>query len=254
MSDEMTREQIETQKDYSAKKAIDNFVANCRSSFFDEDDSDFKKREEEQRQLRQKEKEERKIKHYKEESGAPSRYWNESLDTYKPTQENAGTFNWIKGFMHAVHEHKNSKNIVFITGKRGTGKTHIGCGIVRELEGTIITSFDMCIEFDSCRDFNSKETRIQYFERLCNNDVLVIDEVGKGIESIEKQLIPNILNEFYNSGKILFLLGNINKDDFNKLITDDGVDRMNEVGVYLSLSGESFRDTNKASTACAGKA
>lgn len=252
MSDET--EQIEAQKDYSAKKAIDNFVVNCRTNLYGDDDSDFKREEEERRQQKEKEKEERKTKHYKEQSGAPSRYWEESLDTYKPTLENENTFNWVKGFIHAVHGHKNSKNIVFITGKRGTGKTHIGCGIARELEGTIITSFNLCIAYDSCRDFNSKETRIQYLNRLCNNEVLVIDEVGKGIESIEKQLIPYFLNEFYGSGKLLFLLGNINKDDFNKLITDDGVDRMKEVGVYLSLSGDSFRDTNKASTACAGKA
>ena len=253
MSDEMARELIEAQKDYSARNTIDQFVANCRENLFD-DDSEFKKHEEEQRQLRLKEIEERKIKHYKEESGAPSRYWNESLDTYKPTPENQNTFNWIKGFMKAVNEHKNSKNIVFITGKRGTGKTHLGCGLVRELEGKIINSFKLCIEFDSCRDFNSKETRVQYLDRLCKNEVLVIDEVGKGIESIEKSLLPYILNEFYGSGKILFFLGNINKDDFNKLISGDGEDRMKEVGVYLSLSGESFRDTNKASTACAGKA
>lgn len=179
--------------------------------------------------------------YYKTKSGASERFFKESLDTYTPSAENRKFYNWIKGFVAAVKKGVNSKNIVLISGQRGTGKTHLGCGIVRELKGKIITSFELCVTYDSCRDFNSPKTRIQYLKELCNESVLVIDEIGKGIESIEKLVMPYIVNEFYGSRKILVFLGNISKADFDKIISEDGVDRMNEVGVHITLVGESQR-------------
>jgi DNA replication protein DnaC len=182
----------------------------------------------------------------KKSSGVPSRYLNESLETYKPTPENVQPYKWILGFTNAVINKKNTKNIVYISGKFGTGKTHLGCGMVRKLGGKIITSLELCITYDSCRDFKSDSTRIYFLKHLCDdNDVLVIDEIGKGIASIEKEIMPYIVNEFYGSGKILVFLGNESKEDFNKTIGEAGTDRMSEVGVYLSLIGESCRGGNK---------
>ena len=179
---------------------------------------------------------------YKKNSGVPKRYLDESLETYKPTPENIQAYKWVQGFINAVIAKKNTKNIVYISGKFGTGKTHLGCGMIRKLGGRIITSLELCITYDSCRDFKADTTRIHFLKHLCNdNDVLVIDEIGKGIASIEKEIMPYIVNEFYGSGKILVFLGNESKEDFNKTIGEAGADRMAEVGVYLSLIGESCR-------------
>jgi hypothetical protein len=65
--------------------------------------------------------------------------------------------------------------------------------------------------------------------------------VGKGIESIEKQVLPYIINEFYGSGHLLVFLGNGSNDDFNKIIGEASADRMSESGVYIPLIGESIR-------------
>lgn len=235
MSDEMTKENQE-HKDYSIKNYINNFTKICRT-----DDGEFERLEEEERQKKLKKEEEQRTRYYKEESGAPSRYWNESLDTYRPSEGNNKTYSWIRGFVTAVKKSSNSKNLVYISGCHGTGKTHLGCGIVRELEGYYTSSYKLCLDFDSCRDFNSKLTRSQFVEKICKKPVLVIDEVGKGIEGIENSLLPFIVNEFYANGNILFMLGNSDKQEFQKLIKTDGVDRMKEVGVYLTLTGNSWR-------------
>lgn len=195
----------------------------------------------EQEELKNQEERRKLEEHYRKESGAPARFFEESLDTYIPSKENEKLYNWIKGFVAAVQNKSNSKNIVFISGQRGTGKTHLGCGIAKALKGRIITSFELCLTYDSCRDFNSPMTRIQYIKSLCNEPVLVIDEVTKGIESIEKTILPFIVNEFYGSKKVLIFLGNCSKESFDKIISEDGVDRMNEVGVYCTLTGESMR-------------
>lgn len=180
-------------------------------------------------------------KNYKTTSGVANRYLEESLETYKPSPENEGVYKWILGFVQAVEEKRNTKNLIYLNGKFGTGKTMLGCGIIRRLGGLIITSLELCITYDSCRDFKAEETRIQYLKRLCKSPVLVIDEIGKGITSIEKEIYPYIVNEFYGSGNLLIFLGNGNNDEFYKIIGEAGKDRFAESGINFSLVGESKR-------------
>ncbi len=173
---------------------------------------------------------------------APPRYINESLATYKVSAENQNSYKWIVGFCEAVENHKNKKNLIYINGKSGTGKTHLALGMIRKLGGLLITSLELCITYDSCRDFNSSKTRIQLLKDLCRQKVLVIDEIGKGIERIEKEIVPYIINEFYNeSSKILIFTGNEKNEDFEKLIGESSTDRFNGNGIYISLVGESQR-------------
>lgn len=123
-----------------------------------------------------------------------------------------------------------------------THNTHLALGIIRRLGGEIITSLELCITYDSCRDFNSSMTRIQFLKKLCGQKVLVIDEAGKGIEKIEKEILPYIINEFYNdSSKILIFTGNEKNEDFIKLIGESSADRFRGNGLYISLIGESYR-------------
>lgn len=174
-------------------------------------------------------------------SNVPLRFFKESLETYNPTPENMKTFKWILGFTEAVNNKSNKKNIIYLSGKFGTGKTHLGCGMIRKLGGMIITSLELCITYDSCKDFKADKTRIQFLKWICSKNVLVIDEIGKGISSIESEIVPYIINDFYGSGKILIFLGNKSRDEFEKIIGSAGKDRMEEVGCYLSLIGESNR-------------
>ena len=178
---------------------------------------------------------------YVTKSNVPLRYQKESLDTYIPSPENKKVYEWIRGFTAAVEQKKNTKNLMYINGGLGLGKSHLGCGIIRQVGGYIITSLELCITYDSCRDFKATQTRIDFLKKLCEHKVLVIDEIGKGIERIEKEIMPYIINEFYGSGHILIFLGNGSKADFDAIIGEAGADRMAESGVYLALVGKSVR-------------
>lgn len=205
------------------------------------DDSEIEKREQEERERQEKTRRAKLESDYKLKSNVPERYKNESLETYKPIPENEKIYKWLLGFCDAVDRHKNKKNLIYLSGSFGTGKTHLGCGLIRRLGGMILTSMELCITYDSCRDFNAPQTRIQFLKSLCRSKVLVIDEVGKGIASIEEQILPYILNEFYGNGNILLFLGNISQADFKRIIGGAGTDRFEEVGLYLTLTGESMR-------------
>ena len=221
------------------KQYIDNWVKICMA----ETPEEYEKKERELQEQKAKKLIAERDRWYKEHSGAPSKYWEESFDTYKPTQENKMTYEWLKGYVCAVQSKTNTKNLVFISGEKGTGKTHLGCAFVREMKGRILTSFELCTTYESCKDFNSQKTRIQYLKEICSYPVLVIDEIGKGVPAIENLVMPFIVNEFYGSGKILVFMGNINAESFHKIIGEDGEDRMKEKGVYLTLTGESQRGT-----------
>lgn len=174
-------------------------------------------------------------------SGIPDRYKNESLETYKPTEENKQKYERLKTYVDVVSSGEAKRNLCVISGEYGTGKTHLACGIIRQLGGRIVTSLEMCLEYDSCRDFKAEKTRIQYLHELCANRVLVIDELGKGERTIEKLILPYIVNDFYGSGRLLVLVGNITKSELDDIIGEAGADRMNESGIYFPLVGKSKR-------------
>ena len=208
------------------------------------DDAEIEELERKRIEEAEERRQERLRKHFLTESGVPLRYLNESLKTYIPLEENRKKFEWICGFVDSVKRGENKKNILYVSGKFGTGKTHIGCGMIRELGGQIVTSLGFCISYDSCRDFKATETRMEFLRRHCNQRLLVIDEVGKGIEKIEKEVYPYIVNEFYGNRNTLVFLGNADKAEFDSLIGEAGADRMREVGVYIALTGESRRGRN----------
>lgn len=213
----------------------------CLSDLQPDNDERVVEFEKQQAELREQKRKENLEQAYLKNSNIPLRYKKESLQTYKPAPENVKVYNWLCKYVEAVKEKRNTKNLLYINGFFGTGKTHLGCGIIRELGGYILTSLELCITYDSCRDFKATETRIQFLKRLCQNKVLVIDEVGKGIPSIEKEILPYIINEFYGSGNLLIFLGNGDNSDFDKIIGEASIDRMKETGVHISLVGESIR-------------
>ena len=225
--------------DEKRKAAIDGFVERC-----DVDEEASKRFDIEAENQRLKRIAAELEENYFKTSGVPQRYFSESLETYKTTPENEKVYKWILGFVQAVKNKQNKINIIYLSGKFGTGKTHLGCGMIRALGGYIITSLELCITYDSCRDFKADMTRIQLLKKICKHKLFVIDEVGKGIPYIEKEIYPYIVNEFYGSGNLLVFLGNKSREEFIDIIGEAGADRMREVGVYLSLIGDSCRTRN----------
>lgn len=214
-----------------------NFLENIQLA----DDSEIDALEEKQRKIIEDSKKASIETNFQNHAGIPERFKKARLDAFRVNESNRRVYEWLLGFVGAVRGKSNSKSLIYLNGTYGTGKTFLGCALIRELGGKIITSLELCITYDSCRDFNAEMTRIQFLKELCSKEVLVIDEVGKGIERIEKEILPYIINEFYGSGKILLFLGNLQNRDFNSLVGEASADRFAESGVYLSLTGESER-------------
>lgn len=174
-------------------------------------------------------------------SGAPERYWNESLDTYRINNDMQATAaKAATNFLHAV-KCGEFKSLVLI-GSAGTGKTHLACAIVRETRGKYRTAPDIVEELRRAKSYTSDETEEEIINYYGHVPLLVIDEIGRGIAATdEKYMLYQILNARYNTRKPTLLISNHKKADFLQYIGAAAADRLVESAEIYELTGESYR-------------
>ena len=124
---------------------------------------------------------------------APERYHAESLDTYKATNEmQKHALNAARGFVHAA-KCREFKTLCLI-GSAGTGKTHLACGIIREAGGIYRTAPEIVEELRRAKSFSAAETEGRIVNYYGGVSLLVIDEIGRGINAAdEKYMIYQLL-------------------------------------------------------------
>ena len=181
-----------------------------------------------------------KIERY-QKSGVPERYFTESLDTYKITNEMQTTAaKAATNFLHAV-KCGEFKSLVII-GNAGTGKTHLACGIIREAGGKYRTAPEIVEEMRRTKSFTAAETEADIIDYYGRVKLLVIDEIGRGISATdEKYMIYQIVNARYNTRKPTVLISNLGKSDFLQYIGVAAADRLVESAEVWELNGESYR-------------
>ena len=181
-----------------------------------------------------------KLERYKK-SGVPERYYNESLDTYKITNEMQATAaKAATNFLHAV-KCGEFKSFVMI-GNAGTGKTHLACAIIREAGGKYRTAPDIVEEMRRAKSFTAAETEAEIIDYYGRVKLLVIDEIGRGISATEeKYMIYQLVNARYNTRKPTVLISNLGKSDFLQYIGVAAADRLVESAEIWELNGESHR-------------
>ena len=174
-------------------------------------------------------------------SGVPERYFNESLDSYKITNEMQATAaKAATNFLHAV-KCGEFKSLVMI-GNAGTGKTHLACAIIREAGGKYRTAPDIVEEMRRAKSFTANDTEADIVKYYGHVPLLVIDEIGRGIAATdEKYMLYQILNARYNTRKPTVLISNLGKSDFLQYIGVAAADRLVESAEILEMNGESYR-------------
>ncbi len=186
-----------------------------------------------------KEIENEKLARYKKK--VPYRYWGESLETFKTeTDEQKNALSIAKQFVRIVHNHP-FKTLVLI-GNCGSGKTHLACGIIKELGGLYKMSTEITEEFRKIKSFNSKLTEKDLLKNYVQENILVIDEIGRASDSEgEQYMLYQIINEFYNERKPLILISNQSKKDFFDYLGIAGIDRLSESSMIIEFKGDSYR-------------
>lgn len=223
------------------KTILKNPLANMTAEEIAAHDAEIKRQEEEQEQRER-------IERYKR-SGVPERYYNESLDTYKITNEmQKAAARAIGEFLREIK--CGAFRTLVLIGSAGTGKTHLACGVVREYGGKYATAPDIVEVIRRAKSFSADQTEQQLIDSYSHKSLLVIDEIGRGIAATdEKYMLYQIINARYNTRKPTVLISNFTKADFLKYIGVAAADRLVESGDIVEMNGESFRKLRRQNEA-----
>jgi DNA replication protein DnaC len=223
------------------KTILKNPLANMTAEEIAAHDAEIKRQEEEQEQRER-------IERYKR-SGVPERYYNESLDTYKITNEmQKAAARAIGEFLREIK--CGAFRTLVLIGSAGTGKTHLACGVVREYGGKYATAPDIVEVIRRAKSFSADQTEQQIIDSYSHKSLLIIDEIGRGIAATdEKYMLYQIINARYNTRKPTVLISNFTKADFLQYIGVAAADRLVESGDIVEMNGESFRKLRRQNEA-----
>lgn len=171
--------------------------------------------------------------------GVPKRYWNESFETYEAkTKQDEENLLKVKNFS----ELKNNDKVLLLIGSKGRGKTHLGCSILRNMQGIFIQSDEMIFKYDSSQQFEAEKNRAELMNIFSTVTMLVIDEVGRSINQKKEDFLLNfILRRRYENFLPTVLISNLSKRELMKKLGEAVVDRLRETCICIEFFGESYR-------------
>ena len=143
-----------------------------------------------------------------------------------------------------------------LTGKPGTGKTHLACAVGNEVirsTGAAVLFITVAAMLRAIKETYRKDSELtegQAIAGLMLPDLLIIDEIGVQVGSEhEKLLMFEVLNERYQRLKPTILISNLDVDDLEHFLGNRVMDRYRECGAVLAFDWQSHRGTRTRPTA-----
>ena len=141
--------------------------------------------------------------------------------------------------------HKAGMGLI-LSGKPGTGKSHLASAIMQSILGTHTTQYVTCMDVIRMiretwrKDSERSERRV--LESLGHIDLLVIDEIGVqyGTEG-EQTILFDVLDIRYRDQMPTILLTNQDMAGARQFLGDRTWDRIRETGRWVSFDWESYR-------------
>lgn len=155
-------------------------------------------------------------------AGVPTEFINATVDNWKPRDEKEESIlRRVKAFL------KKRSGFLVMLGNKGTGKTHLACGIIEHFRrGVIITQSTLLYQL---RESYGRNNSTNIIERCKKAPVLVIDEMGLSVGGKDElPMIHEILS--YRHSEILptVLAGNIQAAEMFSVIGERMVDRLQQ--------------------------
>lgn len=137
-------------------------------------------------------------------------------------------------------------------GPKGTGKSHLAIGLLKHIAekggtGYYTTVMDMLGRIKATYHRSAEETETQVVEFLTSVDMLVIDEVGRQLDSnYEIAQFWRLIDLRYRNQKAMVLISNMAKAALEEHLGDAIWDRLRENGgACLLFNWGSYRGTKK---------
>lgn len=145
-------------------------------------------------------------------------------------------WDWVREYVSSFEHALGTGRSVIFLGATGTGKTHLAVGVaqhVMEKGGTAYytTVIDMLGRIKATYGSNAPETEAFVVKHLQSVDVLVIDEVGRALDtSYEVAQFFRLLSRRHAACRPTVLVTNLNRALFEKFMGPEAMDRMMENG------------------------
>ena len=131
-----------------------------------------------------------------------------------------------------------------ILGGVGTGKTHMACSVMNELQnGTYLDMPELHLKLNTADRYNSTESREQLMHRLSKCKLLVLDEVGRmpNRKEQEQETLFYLMNRRYANSRATIIVSNMSLKEFSDFAGQAIIDRMKGKAIFIELAGESRR-------------
>lgn len=189
-----------------------------------------------------------------EACGIPPRFHDMDFSTYEVGQKEKrqeSALRACQGYAGDIAALKRGACLLLI-GKKGTGKTHLACSIVRQaiqqhdMSAKYIAAHRMFRRIKETYGKNTQEAESQVIADYASTGLLVIDEIGmnRGTDT-EMMALYDIINDRYEHRRPTVIVSNIaDAAELEQWLGERTMDRLREDGKAIGFNWDSIRGKN----------
>jgi DNA replication protein DnaC len=185
-------------------------------------------------------------------TGIPKRFRGVGFDRKPVADIDPTLVRAMRQFVRDIDKKLDDGEGVWLFGDVGTGKTSLAMLISQEAlkAGRSVAIYSMPRLLAEIRDTYSDSSQRSYmelFERLCNVDLLQIDDLGTESRSewVLEQVYA-IVNERWQNQRSMIVTTNLSKEELDEQIGARTVSRLKEMCELIPLMGNDLRSTSRA--------
>lgn len=187
------------------------------------------------------------------EAGVPERYLDCTVWNWQHgIQGQRRAWDWARDYCDHFELALVQGRSAMFCGTPGTGKTHLAIGVLRHIiekggTGLYTTVMGMLGRIKNTYHREAKETEQKVVKELSSVDLLVLDEVGKQLDTnYEAAQFFRLLDIRYGHQKPTLLVGNLTVEQMRAFLGEAVLDRLREGGgKLLKFDWASQRDGRK---------
>jgi DNA replication protein DnaC len=184
-------------------------------------------------------------------AGIVKRFENATFETFVAENERQRrVLEVVQGYAVHFREHFKEGRCMVMLGRPGTGKTHLGCAILRhcmdasdKFTGKLVSVYELFRQIKASWDRGSKITEREAIAKFVKPHLLIIDEVGVQFDSpTEQGLLFDVINERYQAVLPTVVISNLSENEFIEVVGGRSSDRLRENGsMIVPFTWESHR-------------
>jgi DNA replication protein DnaC len=171
------------------------------------------------------------------DAGVPARFVNCTVENWlHPMDKQRRVWAWVSKYCHEFAAGTKTSISAAMIGHPGTGKTHLAIGILKRVmrdggTGRYTTVMDMLGRIKDTYHHHARETEAKVIADLTGVDLLVVDEVGKQLDTnYEMAQLFRIIDTRYRDLKPIILVSNLNRPKLAEFVGEAIIDRLCENG------------------------